>query len=163
MTGCHLVLLGGLMTVSVRVLVACILLLSGAHGSLARAASSEPTAGADLFLDLDGDGGMSYEEFVQSLDTRSMDALDGDRDRFLTEAEVRAQSTTAKDSIRLRFPEIDTDGDERLSAKELEAATRKNPRVRVLYDTLDVDHNNRVSPSEWRNRPGGVGLLRIEF
>jgi hypothetical protein len=65
--------------------------------------------------------------------------------------------------ILLRFSEIDTDGDKRLSAKELEAATRNSPRVRVLYDALDVDHNNRVSPSELRNPSLGVGLLRIEF
>ena len=70
---------------------------------------------------------------------------------------------TAQNSILLRFSEIDTDGDKRLSAKELEVATRKSPRVRVLYDALDGDRSNRVSPSELRNPPLGVGLLRIEF
>ena len=164
MTECCRVLLRWLRTVSVRaVLASCALLLWGAAGSLTQAESPEPAAEVNLFLDLDKDGGMSYEEFVQSLDTKSMDALDSDHDGFLTEEEVRTQVSATQNSILLRFSEIDTDGDKRVSAKELEAATRKSPRVRVLYDALDVDHNNRVSPSELRNPSLGVGLLRIEF
>jgi len=139
------------------------LLTLGVNTSLAQAESPGSAAEVQLFLDLDKDGGMSYEEFVQSLDTKSMDALDRDRDGFLSEEEVKTQSQATQNSISLRFSEIDTDGDKRLSAKELEAATRKNPRVRILYDALDVDHNNRVSPSELRNPTPGVGLLRIEF
>ena len=164
MTRCCRVLLRWWSTVSVWTLAAsCALLLWGANGSLTHAESPEPAAEVNLFLDLDKDGGMSYEEFVQSLSTKSMDALDSDHDGFLTEAEVKSQSSTAQDAIILRFSEIDTDGDKRVSAKELETATRKNPRVRVLYDALDVDHNNRVSPSEVRNPSLGVGLLRIAF
>ena len=164
MTRCCRVLLRWWSTVSVRALSAsCALLLWGANGSLTHAESPEPAAEVNLFLDLDKDGGMSYEEFVQSLDTKSMDALDSDHDGFLTEAEVRTQVSAPQNAILLRFSEIDMDGDKRLSAKELEAATRNSPRVRVLYDALDVDHNNRVSPSEWRNPSLGVGLLRIEF
>lgn len=139
------------------------LLLWGANGSLIYAESPEAPVEVQLFLDLDKDGGMSYEEFVQSLDTQSMAALDRDHDGFLSEEEVRVQSTAPQNSIPLRFSEIDTDGDKRLSAEELEAATRKSSRVRVLYDAMDVDHNNQVSPSEWRNPAPGIGLLRIEF
>ena len=164
MTRCYRVLLGRLSAVSVRtVLASGALLLWGATGSLTHAESPEPAAEVNLFLDLDKDGGMSYEEFVQSLDTKSMNALDSDRDGFLSEEEVKSQNSTTQNSILLRFSEIDTDGDKRLSAKELEVATRKSPRVRVLYDALDVDRSNRVSPSELRNPPLGVGLLRIEF
>jgi Ca2+-binding EF-hand superfamily protein len=158
------VLLGPLRAVRVRaVLVSGAFLLWGPTSSLTYAESPAPAAEINLFLDLDKDGGMSYEEFVQSLDTQSMTALDSDHDGFLSEEEVRTQVSTAQNSISLRFSEIDTDGDKRLSAKELEAATRKSPRVRVLYDALDVDHSNRVSPSELRNPPLGVGLLRVEF
>ena len=164
MTRCCHVFLRRLSAVNVWALSAsCALLLWGANSSLMYAESPEPAVEVHLFLDLDKDGGMSYEEFVQSLDTKSMDALDSNHDGFLSEAEVKSQSSTAQNSIILRFSEIDTDGDKRVSAKELETATRKSPRVRVLYDALDVDHNNRVSPSEVQNPSLGVGLLRIEF
>ena len=141
----------------------CALLLWSVGGCSSHAASPEPAAEVDLFLDRDTDGGMSYEEFVQSLATKSMDALDRDRDGFLSEAEVGSQSSTAGNSIALRFSEGDADGDQRLSARELESATRKNSRVRVLYGAMDVDHDDRVTRSESRNASTGVGLLRIEF
>jgi hypothetical protein len=145
------------------VAASCALLLWVIIGSSAHAESPERAAKVDLFLDLDADGGMSYEEFVQSLATKSMNALDSDHDGFLSEEEVKSQSSTAQSSILLRSSEGDVDGDKRLSAKELESATRKSSRVRVLYGALDVDHNDRVSRSEWRNASTGVGLLRIEF
>ena len=162
---CHM-LLPWLRVVGVWTLVAsCALFLWSADDPLAHAEPPESAAEINLFLDLDKDGGMSYEEFVQSLDAKSMEALDSDRDGFLSEEEVRGQNSSAQNpsSILFRFSEIDTDGDKQLSAKELEAATRKSPRVRMLYDTLDVDHNNQLSPAELRNPSPGVGLLRIEF
>ena len=141
----------------------CALLLWGVTVSVTHVASSEPATGVDLFLDLDTDGVMSYEEFVQSLATKSMDASDRDHDGFVSEVEVRSQRSTAHDSIPVRLSEGDADGDRRLSARELESAARKSSRVRVLYGALDVDHDDRVTRSEWRNTSTGVGLLRIEF
>jgi len=144
-------------------LASCVLMESVACRVPAHAESSEPAAEIDLFLDLDRDGAMSYEEFVQSLSTRSMKALDRDRDGFLSETEVKAQTPTMQNFVPLRFSEIDTNGDQRASGKEVEAATRKSPRVRMLYDTLDADRDDRVTPAEWRRRPPGLGLLKIEF
>jgi hypothetical protein len=141
-------------------LAACILLWS-ASSSPTRADSSLPTTAS--FLDSDGDGVMSYEEFVRSLATTSMQALDRNGDGFLTQAEVKPQGPEAQSSVHLRFTEVDADGDSRLSAKEVEAGTRKSPRTRILYDTLDVDRDDRVSSSEWQSRSPGLGLLRIQF
>ena len=132
---------------------------------IANAEPPESVTEVNLFLDLDKDGAMSFEEFVQSLDATSIQQLDSDHDGALSEEEVRAQkpSVNSPSSVVLRFAEIDTDGDKRLSAKELEAAMRKSPRVRILYDALDIDHNHQLSPAEARKPPLGVGLLRIEF
>jgi hypothetical protein len=144
-------------------LVGCAWLLLGcASGTPSHAAPPEPASAVDVFLDLDRDGAMSYEEFVRSLTTNTMEALDGDRDGLLSEAEGSAPST-AESSIELRFSEVDTDGDARLSAKELEAATRKSRRVRILYDAMDADRDDRVSSPESRRSAPHVGLLRIEF
>jgi len=132
---------------------------------IARGESPESATEVNLFLDLDSDGAMSFEEFIQSLDAASIQQLDSDHDGILSEEEVRAQKSSVESpsSVILRFSEIDTDGDKRLSTKELEAAMRKSSRVRILYDALDIDHNHQLSPAEARKPPLGVGLLRIEF
>jgi hypothetical protein len=134
------------------------LLLWAIDGSSSHAAADD----VDYFYDPDRDGAMSYEEFVHSLHTKTLEELDRDRDGLVSEAEGKTQDAPADGSIDVRFSEIDTDGDAQLSAKELEAATRKSRKVRVLYDAMDADHDDRVSPSEWRRSPR-VGLLRIEF
>jgi Ca2+-binding EF-hand superfamily protein len=108
------------------------------------------------FLDANGDGRISYEEFVHSVAVKAMREMDADKNGVLTPSEVTRGGPPSDAPVpTIKFGEIDTNGDGWLSRVELETALRDNASVRVRFRNLDWDQDGFLSQYElYRSFPG---------
>lgn len=113
--------------------------------------------------DTDGDGRISYEEFVRDIASHPLRDWDKDRDGYLTRSEASAASWQ-DGAHRIDFIAADLNGDGRLSADELQQAISLHPAVQSLFRRLDANGDGYLTPPELGgadNRP--VPLIRIDF
>lgn len=114
--------------------------------------------------DLDGDGLLSFDEFVDGVAKETVESADADHDLFLSPSEIRApeKREAEENATTLSFADVDTNRDGKLDAAEIEKAAAKDRRLRLLFDTLDKDHDDKLSRQERRSAPG-LGVLRIDW
>lgn len=104
-------------------------------------------------LDQDGNGAISREEAkAHPRMEKSFEAMDGDQDGQVIEAEYRDYAKTrreqhrekAKTEAKARWDKADANGDGMLSREEAKAS----PNMVKHFDAMDADKNGQVSPQE---------------
>jgi len=110
-------------------------------------------------IDSDGDGAVSRAEVDAFIDGR-FEASDADGDGEVTEAEMiaKAQARAAVQAAK-RFARLDTNGDGRLSRREVES--RAGVRFDCVFERVDGNGDGIVTPVELRgNRHAGRDCWR---
>jgi len=131
--------------------------LAGVADALAQATATTP-------IDLDGRGGISYEDFVHRSAAQALGELDRDRNRLLSGDEARAAGVNAVEqrNLAIKFPEADLDRDGYLSLEELKSALRDHPDMRAAFAAYDLDGDGMLSGAELGAVPAS-GQLSIGF
>jgi Ca2+-binding EF-hand superfamily protein len=125
--------------------------------------SEQKPSPVKLFLDRNKDGFISLDELSQTLAERKLKNRDLNKDQSLSENEIQKNKPpVSKPSPVISFSEADINKDKKLTAEELKQATKKSPRVRFFFDSLDKDHNNLLDRRELGAIPE-MDILRIEF
>ena len=124
------------------------------------AGASDPSASE--FLDTNGDGQISYDEFAHSVSVKAMREMDTDKSGTLSPSEAAARKLAADLKLpTLNFADADANGDGQLSQDELESALHDHPGVKSWFQNLDQDNDGSISQSELDRFPPGSGLQGV--
>ena len=108
-----------------------------------------PAPSASELYDLNGDGRISYDEFLYSAGAKAMRELDADKDGVITPSEIASGRLPADASVpTIRFGEIDTDGNGQISRQELENALRDNASMKMWFRKFDQNGDGFISGPE---------------
>jgi Ca2+-binding EF-hand superfamily protein len=96
--------------------------------------------------DGDGDGRISREEAAKMPHlAKKFDALDTNKDGYLTRDEMRAARA---EHMKMRFDSIDSDKDGFLSRAEVES---RAPMLKEHFNRIDTNGDGKLSPAELQN------------
>jgi hypothetical protein len=117
---------------------------------------------ASEFLDTNGDGQISYDEFAHSVSVKAMREMDTDKSGTLSPSEAAARKLAANLKLpTLNFADADANGDGQLSQDELEGALHDHPGVKSWFQNLDQDKDGSISQPELDRFPPGSGLQGV--
>jgi len=117
---------------------------------------------ASEFLDSNGDGQISYDEFAHSVSAKAMREMDTDKSGTVSQSEAAARKLAANLKLpTLNFADADTNGDGQLSQEELERAVHEHPSVKSWFQNLDQDNDGAISQPELDRFPPGSGLQGV--
>jgi hypothetical protein len=150
--------IGATIALSLRALHAAALL------SLASVAgAADVTVAPPDLVDSNGDGKITFDEYVHGAAKMAMGSLDADKNGVLTPSEVPpSNAQTGAGVPRINLRDADTNSDGVVDADELEQALKLNPEVNQQYRNLDANGDGVLNGSEL----GGVSAppqIRLEF
>lgn len=110
------------------------------------------------YLDSNGDGRISYDEFVHSVAAKAMREMDADHNKVLTRSELKSVGSAAdRSALTIKLQDVDANKDDQVSLTELEKALRKGEDAKKWFSTIDRNGDGYISKSELDDYAHGTG------
>ena len=127
-----------------------------------KAADPKPPAKA-IPGDADGDGKVSYEEFVELTVERTMERLDKNNDAALSKKETRTAvkkepKNAVKEQVSVTYTEVDENRDGKIDRVEFKRVLMDNDHMKVVFDSWEENLHRRSDQRDSSMTPTLVGV-----